>query len=82
MVEQLIADISAQLKEHMEHLMQAVDDVEASIESGDEIHSGTESTVERSAAGVIAAVGALRALMEASEEDPGGKRGYPKGERD
>jgi Mg2+ and Co2+ transporter CorA len=67
--EELIASISDQLSEHMQRLTDAVDDVESQIRNGEVPDERLELAVERSAAGVIAAVGALRALAEVEAPD-------------
>jgi hypothetical protein len=72
MTDELIASISEQLSDAMKRLGDAVDDVESQIRQGEVPGERLELAVQRSAASVIAAVGALRALaeVEAADDDP------------
>lgn len=68
MVAELIADIDKQLKRDMVRLETAVHELRVAIKDGDEVPERVEVAAQRAAAGVIAAVGALRALAEVSED--------------
>lgn len=80
MVEQLIADISKQLSNHMDRLNEFVAEVEGAIDEGEEIPANTEERIERAAAGIIASVGALRALAEVQAVDDEGAGDSPEGD--
>jgi hypothetical protein len=81
MPEDLIVDISKQLGDRMEDLHDAIEQIERRIGDREEIPAVWEERVERAAAGVIAAVGALRALAEVAADDEEVPDSYPPGER-
>jgi len=68
-LDSLMDRISEQMKQHMQTLVRAVEDVQHALDTDDDIEEDLEKLVERSAAGVISAVGALRALDESLGDD-------------